>query len=155
MKFLIIVAIALVVFFYFKGKKKDETPVDGTKNSVKGSEAIQHARIIFKVPNELPINWASHHAGLGYVGDSAIINCEYLASMNFETKHSWTINLLDIARYSVTRNQNNKWIRVNIHTKEGYQEYLILRENELASFEEMFNFAVQSAKEMEEILAQG
>ena len=113
--------------------------------SAKYEEALRKSRFTFHVPSHQLVNWASDHSSFGYVGTSAIVNNEYITNLNFENRRTWAIRLADIARYSISRNPNNKWVRIYFQTVDGFEEYLVLKENEVSTFEGAFRAACANA----------
>lgn len=147
-KYILIAVVLLVGYCLIKAKSS--RPRDGRTDF----KAQQNVRLGMHIPPEVPVNWASHHAGLGYVGDAAIVNCEYITAIDWSRNYKWKVNLEDINRYSIEQNHENNWVHIHIFVKDGSKEVLVLHKNELDSFEKAYEEAVKSYFEMKEFIEQ-
>ena len=146
MKYILIILVLIIGYYWIKNKtNEDITEPCGSMHS---------ARLMLKIPNDIPVNWWSHHPGVGYVGDAAIVNCEYIISTDWSENRTWKIALNDISRYSIQKNNDNKWAHIIFILNNGSKEILVLKQNEVSLFERAYQEAVKGFYEMKEFLEQ-
>jgi hypothetical protein len=152
----ILISVVLIVAYYIikKGQKTNVNPPSSNISNETGYSDYHDTRLTLHISKDLPINWGSHHSGIGYVGDAAIVNCEYILAGDWSANRKWNIRLENISRYAIEKNNNNNWVHIHFYLNDGSQEVLVVKSKEVSPFEKAYGDAVKSFYEMKEFMAQ-